>query len=432
MAPKKGKKMNLNEFLGDSTLGSWADEMDALPSAPAARTDEELARDRHGRGRDDFLSTRPDRAPAPPREDLPLPTSPPYTAFIGNLSFQMTEAEMQDHFGAAKIKTVKIIKDRDEKPKGFGYIEFHDLQGLKDALALNGSELSNRTIRVSVAEPPKERPGGGFEDSSKFDSPWRREGPLPPAQGSRDPSRRRFDSNVSERPPSIAEGASDWRSSRPRGPPEPEAPTFRRKNSGFGSEGGGADREEVWTKGSKFQPSEEPSNRFGGGFRSREQPSNVSDEDTDWRSSARVRREGNSPSNSTPPTPQMGRRKLDLLPRSNSGSASPSPLPSPKLSPAVPVARPSPFGAAKPVDVTSREKEVTERIEKDRAQPMSRTSSRTGYERAPLQKTPSSTGSERPPPSAAAASTKISTAPNVSPSISFANMAARKDAQKEE
>lgn len=39
----------------------------------------------------------------------------------------------------SQTKSVKIIKDKDEKPKGFGYIEFEDLEGLKDALGKTGS-----------------------------------------------------------------------------------------------------------------------------------------------------------------------------------------------------------------------------------------------------------------------------------------------------
>lgn len=49
--------------------------------------------------------------------------------------------------------------------------------------------------------------------------------------------------------------------------------------------------------------------------------------------------------NSTPPTPQMGRRKLELLPRSTSVSATPSPLASPN--PSATSSRSNPFGAAR-------------------------------------------------------------------------------------
>ena len=40
----------------------------------------------------------------PPREDVPLPTSPPYTAFIGNLSFDVTESEMAAFFGGHEVR----------------------------------------------------------------------------------------------------------------------------------------------------------------------------------------------------------------------------------------------------------------------------------------------------------------------------------------
>ena len=42
-------------------------------------------------------------ADRPPREDLPLPTSPPYTAFIGNLAFDVTDSEMASFFGGHEV-----------------------------------------------------------------------------------------------------------------------------------------------------------------------------------------------------------------------------------------------------------------------------------------------------------------------------------------
>ncbi|KAF5375611.1 hypothetical protein D9757_008541 [Collybiopsis confluens] len=427
MPPKKAKKISLNEFLGDVS-GSWADEMDNLPSAPAMRSDDDQGRqnDRYGRRGDDFASSRPDRGLGPPREDVPLPTQPPFTAFVGNLPFDLSEADLEDFFSSTKTKSVKIIKDRDDKPKGFGYVEFEELEGLKDAIAQTGSPFLGRTIRISVAEPPKERSGGGFggSDDSKFDNPWRRDGPLP--DSSRDSSRRRFDGPRSERPeslPSVSENASEWRSSRPRGPvPEPETPTgsMRKKNIGFGSDNAGAaDREDVWSKGSKFKPTEESTsvNRFGSKARGdMGPPRDPVPEESDWRNSSRSRpfgRDNSSPTNSTPPTPQMGRRKLELLPRSGSASNVPTPLSSPK-------ARSSnPFGAAKPVDVTARENEVSHKLEKDRERlTMSRNNSHKD--------TPPSSASQ-PPGSPTSRPAKViprDMNANVRPSFSFAKAAA--------
>lgn len=41
----------------------------------------------------------------------------------------------------------------DRKPKGFGYVEFGTVDGLKKALDLSGSQFQGRNVRVSVAEP---------------------------------------------------------------------------------------------------------------------------------------------------------------------------------------------------------------------------------------------------------------------------------------
>ncbi|KAF8072150.1 hypothetical protein FPV67DRAFT_1578519 [Lyophyllum atratum] len=454
MPPKKAKKISLNEFLGDAASGSWADEMDSLPNAPAVRSEDDQGRpgDRYGRRGDDFLSSRPDRS-GPPRDDVPMPTQPPYTAFIGNLAFDLTESELEEFFSPSKTKSVKIIRDREDKPKGFGYIEFEELDGLKDGLAKSGSNFSGRTIRVSVAEPPKERgafgAGGGFEDEAKFENPWRRDGPLPDIGQSRDSSRRRFDGPPSggERAlPSVAEGASDWRSSRAARPSIPDEPP--RRKSGFSTPEGqtsAADQAEVWTKGSKFVPAPSGTEEKFGSLRGKGDmgpPKESLAEESDWRSSKP--KSSVSPSSSTPPTPQLNRRKLELLPRSGTASTTQTPLSSPKMSSASAAApaasRASPFGAAKPVDVTSREKEVTERLDKEREVvkerlTMSRTSSRQGSERSPFgTRTPpasATTGSNTPASpklgnAAAAGQPKPALAPSVRPTLSFANAAAAK------
>ncbi|EKM57901.1 uncharacterized protein PHACADRAFT_251826 [Phanerochaete carnosa HHB-10118-sp] len=409
--------------------------MDALPTAPAARSDEDRSR-AGDRRRDDFLSTRPDRGPP----SHSLPTEPPYIAFVGNLAFDLTEADLEEFFAGHQTKSVKIIKDREDKPKGFGYVEFADLDGLKAALDMFGTSLAGRSVRISVAEPPKERSsfgGGGFDDD-KFSGNWRRDGP-PPDLPSRGGSRSQFEGGTAREPPppSVSESANDWRSSRPRAsiPPESEAPSFKRRGSGLRSPDapppGPADTEEKWSIGSRFQPStpSEPASRFGN-VRGRGEmgpPRDPADEG-DWRR-APAPHNSTSPNSSVPPTPQMGRRKLELLPRSSS-SATPSPLSSPN--PAHSTSKPSPFGAAKPVDTIAREIAVAERLEKEREQarervthPMSRTSSRTGSSRGevlpsrPAAPPASPKTAEAPRPAAPAVA-------NIRPSFSFANAAAGK------
>ena len=180
--------MTLNDFLADETTGktSWADEMDDLPISSAPR---ESSYRRGG----DFLSGVPDRIDRdrgfersyPPRDELPLPDKPPFTAFVGNLSFDVMEADVEDFFVPAKIVSVRIVTGHDGKPKGFGYVEFQTLDDLKTALDRSGSQLANRTVRISVAEPPKSAFGGDrpmFSSQADDASQWRRAGPLPPSE----------------------------------------------------------------------------------------------------------------------------------------------------------------------------------------------------------------------------------------------------------
>ena len=89
-----------------------------------------------------------------PRPVVPLPTQPPYTAHVGNLAFDLGETEIENYFEGCKVINVRIMKDRmDNRPKGFGYVEFADLDSLKRALSLSDGQLAGRSVRVSVAEP---------------------------------------------------------------------------------------------------------------------------------------------------------------------------------------------------------------------------------------------------------------------------------------
>lgn len=67
-----------------------------------------------------------------------MPTKAPYIAFVGNLAFDLFEDGIADFFAPTPLKDIKIIKDRDDKPKGFGYVEFETLDGLKEGLSRSG------------------------------------------------------------------------------------------------------------------------------------------------------------------------------------------------------------------------------------------------------------------------------------------------------
>ncbi len=66
--------------------------------------------------------------------------------------------DVTDFFTGCEITNVRIIEDKElNKPKGFGYAEFASLEGLKQALSLNGTQFQGRNIRISVADPRKTR-----------------------------------------------------------------------------------------------------------------------------------------------------------------------------------------------------------------------------------------------------------------------------------
>lgn len=94
------------------------------------------------------------------RDNLPqeLPTKPPYTAHLGNLSYDATTETVTEFFEDCNIVNVRIIEDREQnRPKGFAYAEFGDLEGLKTALTRDGQNFQGRTIRVKVADPRESR-----------------------------------------------------------------------------------------------------------------------------------------------------------------------------------------------------------------------------------------------------------------------------------
>jgi translation initiation factor 4B len=54
------------------------------------------------------------------------------------------------------VSNVRIVEDKlERKPKGFGYVEFATVEGLKKALDLSETPFNGRNIRVSVADPRK-------------------------------------------------------------------------------------------------------------------------------------------------------------------------------------------------------------------------------------------------------------------------------------
>lgn len=88
--------------------------------------------------------------------------------FVGNLSWEATEGELNDLFAeSGQVTSVKIVTDKfTSQPKGFAFVEMAtDADAQKAIAALNGTMLKDRALTVNEARPPKEREnrrqGGG-------------------------------------------------------------------------------------------------------------------------------------------------------------------------------------------------------------------------------------------------------------------------------
>ncbi len=84
--------------------------------------------------------------------------------FVGNLTWEATEGDLNDLFaGAGQVTSVKIITDKlTGKPKGFAFVEMATDADAQNAIqALNGTIFKDRALTVNEAHPPKERESRG-------------------------------------------------------------------------------------------------------------------------------------------------------------------------------------------------------------------------------------------------------------------------------
>ena len=83
--------------------------------------------------------------------------------YVGNLSFQTTEGDLDTLFAqAGEVESVRIITDRDTgRSRGFGFVEMSEKNAAKAISQFNGSELDGRALTVNEAKPQVKRDGGG-------------------------------------------------------------------------------------------------------------------------------------------------------------------------------------------------------------------------------------------------------------------------------
>lgn len=84
--------------------------------------------------------------------------------YVGNLSFNTTETDLQDLFATVgPVQETLIMQDRmTMKSRGFGFVTMVENADAQKAIAqFNGKQVEGRALTVNEARPREERSGGG-------------------------------------------------------------------------------------------------------------------------------------------------------------------------------------------------------------------------------------------------------------------------------
>jgi len=79
--------------------------------------------------------------------------------YVGNLSYKVTEKELQELFGEfGEVAFAKVITRSDGRSKGFGFVEMTEEDHAKEAMEkLNQSTFMERTVVVNEAKEQEAR-----------------------------------------------------------------------------------------------------------------------------------------------------------------------------------------------------------------------------------------------------------------------------------
>ncbi|XP_011070437.1 nucleolin 1-like [Sesamum indicum] len=163
------KKDESSEESESDNEGSSSDDDDT----DEKMTDVATAKENAGKGGSPFEKTP--NTPATPKQQ----TSGSKTLFVGNLSYSVEQADVENFFKAAgEIVDVRFAMNSDNSFKGFGHVEFASAEAAEKALReLNGEELLGRSVRLDLArERGANTPYSGGKDTQSFQKGGRAQG----------------------------------------------------------------------------------------------------------------------------------------------------------------------------------------------------------------------------------------------------------------
>jgi cold-inducible RNA-binding protein len=97
----------------------------------------------------------------------------PSRLFVGNLSFQTMEKDIETYFSqAGAVTSVNLMLDKfSGKSRGFAFVELSTPEEANRAVEMfNGKELQGRALTVNIARPREERgPRTGYQGGRQRD-----------------------------------------------------------------------------------------------------------------------------------------------------------------------------------------------------------------------------------------------------------------------
>ena len=108
---------------------------------------------RKGKAAQPRKTPRPRREPRPETR-IPIPAGS-VEIYVGNLSYELTEAQLRETFEAfGKVDSARVVTNRfNDKSKGFGFVVMPNRAEAEAAIAaLNDKEILGRKMRVNEAK----------------------------------------------------------------------------------------------------------------------------------------------------------------------------------------------------------------------------------------------------------------------------------------
>jgi len=96
--------------------------------------------------------------------------------FVGNLSFQTGENDLQDYFAqAGAVTSVNLMLDKmTGRSRGFAFVEYGTAEEAQKAITqFHDKDFQGRKITVNIARPREDRPPRGDRYSGGGDRPNR-------------------------------------------------------------------------------------------------------------------------------------------------------------------------------------------------------------------------------------------------------------------